>query len=117
MSKVLVICDANPYDGSDKAWHALRVAKFVVEEGHTAKLFLISDAVLLAHSGVKDNSGEFKLGTLLSEVGELGVEIAACGTCLGMRRLDDEGVKEGISPGTMKVLIDWIDWADKVVNF
>jgi uncharacterized protein involved in oxidation of intracellular sulfur len=117
MSNFLVVCDADPYDGSDKAWHALRVAKFAVEDGHTAKVFLISDGVLLAHSTVTDNSGELKMGELLLEVGELGVEIAACGTCLGMRRLDENGIKEGISPGTMKVLIDWIDWADKVINF
>ena len=116
MSGVLVICNANPYDGSDKAWHAFRIAKFAVEEGHTAKLFLISDGVLLAHNAVEDISGKFELGKLLREVGGLGVEIAACGTCLGMRRLDEEGIKEGISLGTMKVLIEWIDWADKVVN-
>jgi uncharacterized protein involved in oxidation of intracellular sulfur len=117
MGSILVICDADPYDGSDKAWHALRVAKFSVEEGHTAKLFLISDGVVLAHETVDDTSGKLEMGKLLSKVKELGVEIAACGTCLGMRHLDEEGVKDGIIWGTMKILVDWTDRADKVINF
>ncbi|MCP4230724.1 MAG: DsrE family protein [bacterium] len=117
MGKILVICDADPYDGSDKVWHALRVAKFSVEEGHTAKMFLISDGVLLAHETVDDTSGELEIGELLNTVKELGVEIAACGTCLGMRRLDEDGVRDGIIWGTMKILVDWIDQADKVINF
>jgi len=114
---VLVICAADPYDGSDKAWHALRVARFSVEEGHSAKVFLISDGVLLAHDAVPDTSGDLEMDKLLRKIVDIGVETAACGTCLGMRKLDESGVKSGIAMGTMKRLIKWIDWADKVINF
>lgn len=115
--KVLVICDADPYDGSDKAWHALRVARFSVEEGHSAKLFLISDGVLLAHDKISDTSGDLEMDKLLRKIVDIGIDTAACGTCLGMRKLDENGVKNGIATGTMKMLVHWIDWADKVVNF
>jgi uncharacterized protein involved in oxidation of intracellular sulfur len=115
--KVLVICAADPYDGSDNAWHGLRVARFSVDEGHTAKLFLIGNGVSLAHNKVPDTSGELEMDKLLRKVAEIGVETAACGTCLGMRKLDESGVKGGVALGTMKMLVNWIDWADKVVNF
>lgn len=115
--KVLVICAANPYDGTDKAWHGLRVASFSVDEGHTAKLFLIGDGVSLAHDTIPDTSGDLEMDKLLGKITEIGVETAACGTCLGMRKLDENGAKNGVAIGTMKILVDWIEWADKVVNF
>ena len=115
--KVLVICAANPYDGTDNAWHGLRVARFSVDEGHSAKLFLIGDGVLLAHDTIPDTSGDLEMDKLLRKVTEKGIDTAACGTCLGMRKLDESGVKPGVDIGTMKMLINWLEWADKVVNF
>jgi uncharacterized protein involved in oxidation of intracellular sulfur len=115
--KLLVIGTRHPYDGTDGLWHALRIATFAYEAGMDVKLFLISDGVYLAHESIEDTSGEFKLVKLLGKVVEQGSDVAACGTCSGMRGLAEDDLRPGVAEGTMGTLMNWTVWADKIVTY
>ncbi len=115
--KLLVIVTRHPYDGTDGAWHGLRIAKFAADESIAVKMFLISDGVYLAHESIEDTSGDFKLVKLLSKVVEQGTEVVACGTCSGMRGLPEDDLRPGVAVGTMAILMEWTRWADKIVTY
>jgi sulfur relay (sulfurtransferase) complex TusBCD TusD component (DsrE family) len=115
--RLLVIGTRHPYDGTDGLWHALRIVTFAYDAGMEVKLFLISDGVYLAHESVEDTSGEFKLVELLAKAVEQGSDVAACGTCSGMRGLGEDDLRPGVAEGTMGILMDWTVWADKIITY
>lgn len=122
--RLLVIGTRHPYDGDDHPhggtdglWHALRIATFAHDAGMEVKLFLMSDGVYLAHESVEDNSGEFKLVELLAKAVEQGSDVAACGTCSGMRGLGEDDLRPGVAEGTMGILMNWTIWADKIITY
>jgi uncharacterized protein involved in oxidation of intracellular sulfur len=116
--KLLIVTYGNPYDGGDVVWNALRVAAFQKELGDEVNVFLISDAVTLAHEDTPQPEGlaydaEAEFETALNA----GVTFKTCGTCLKNRDLPLERVHPRAPAATLKDLSDWLHWADKVITF
>ena len=53
------------------------------------------------------------LGSVIRRKGEISV----CGTCMDARGMTDERLIEGARRGTMDIVTEWTQWADKVLVF
>ena len=116
--KLLIVTYRDPYDGGDAVWNALRVAAFQQELGDGVNVFLMSDAVTLAHEDAPQPEGlaydaEAEFRAALSA----GVTFKTCGTCLKNRDLPFEKVHPRAPAATLKDLSDWLHRADKVITF
>ncbi len=117
--KILLIFNNPPYDGSDKAWNALRLAKTLHKKGEQVRIFLMNDSVDLARDCVKkpeyyDND----LVLLLKELYNDGIELQVCGTCqarCGMYKNEPYFSEELAS--TMNKLAEWVIDSDKILTF
>lgn len=116
--KLLVVTYRDPYDGSDVVWNALRVATFQKELGDEVNVFLMSDAVTLAHEDTPqpENPG-YDVDTEFEVAACSGVTFKTCGTCLKNRDLPADKVDARAPAATLKDLGDWLAWADKVLTF
>jgi len=117
--KILFIFNHQPYDGSDKAWNALRLATNLHKRGEMIKIFLMNDAVDMARKEtIKPEFYEFDLVEMLINLYHDGVELKVCGTCMarcGMNKnipYFDKSVN-----GTMDTLASWVIDSDKVLTF
>ncbi|WP_149716840.1 DsrE/DsrF/TusD sulfur relay family protein [Campylobacter concisus] len=73
MKKFLFILTNQPYNGTDNAYNALRLAKTLKEKGEEVRIFLMNDAVDLARNSTKKPE---KLRSLSS-----GTVLNVCGSC------------------------------------
>jgi uncharacterized protein involved in oxidation of intracellular sulfur len=115
----LIIFNNQPYDGSDNAWNALRLAKTLHEKNEKVKIFLMNDSVDLAReSTVKPDIYEHDLVQLLKDLYKDGVSLSVCGTCQARCGINKNQpyFSEDIK-GTMDQLADWTIEADKVLTF
>ena len=113
----LVILGNPPYDGSDVAWNALRLADTATDRGHDVRLFLINDGVDVARPAPEGS--EFKLNEMVSELIKRGVSVLLCGTCMnrcGLSDADTDAV-DGAERGSMDALVTWIEDSDRVISF
>ena len=46
-----------------------------------------------------------------------GVQVNVCGACIDARGLTIPELVEGAELGSMKILVDWINGSDRVINF
>ncbi len=116
--RLLVVSYHDPYDGGDVAWNALRVAAFQRELGDEVAVFLISDAVVLAHKDTPQPADAlYDVQAELTAALKAGVRFQACGTCLKNRALAFEGVRSEIPVGTLKDLAEWVHAADRILTF
>ena len=53
MKKFLFIFTNQPYNGTDNAYNALRLARALKEKGEDVRIFLMNDAVDLARNSTK----------------------------------------------------------------
>lgn len=115
----LFILNNQPYDGSDKTYNALRLAKDIHKKGQEIKIFLMNDAVDLARNATKKpDFYDYDLVQMLKELYENGVEIKVCGTCMARCGLNkNEPYFSEELNGTMNILGDWTIKADKVLTF
>lgn len=95
---------------AETVWNAFRFANFSLNEGDTAKIFLIAKGVEYESlDGGKFNIKE-QAESFLGGKGE----IFACGTCLKSR----ESAGSKICPiSTMKDLYEMVKGSDKIVTF
>ena len=115
---ILLIFNYNPYDGSDVAWNALRLADKLFEAGEDVRLFLMNDSVDLARESVKPPEGYFDLIAMTKDLIKKGVSVKVCGTCqarCGIKK--NEPYYEGANKATMGELAQWVKTSDKVLTF
>lgn len=115
--KLLMILNRRPYDGTDVAWNALRLADTALEGGHRLRIFLMNDAVDIARVCDPPMGTEFDVTKMLQETVRRGAELKLCTTCvtrcgIGQGALIPEG-----ELGKMADLVAWIADADRVVSF
>jgi len=116
--KLLLVLNRNPYDGSDVARNALRLADFTLKAGDGVSLFLMNDAVDLAREGVLPGAYDTDLGNMLRELMAKGVPVKLCKSCLTRCGLaKGRPLIPGAVESTMPELVNQIKEADKVLSF
>ena len=113
--KTLIVLSNPPYDGSDVAWNALRLAEAATERGHEVRLFLINDGVDAARPAPEGS--EFELSEMVSGLARRGGKVLLCGTCMNRCGLSDADTVTGTERGSMDDLVTWIEESDRVVTF
>lgn len=116
--KLLLILNKNPYDGTDVARNALRLAEATVHEGDSTSIFLLNDSMDLAREGVSPGGYDTDLGKMLSELMAKGVMVKVCKSCLtrcGIAR--NMPLLSGASESKMSELAALIKESDKVISF
>ena len=114
---LLIIISTPPYNGSDTVWNSLRLAKIATGNDNKVQIFLINDGVDTGRKELKPPENYFNLSEMLNEVARGGAEIKYCKTCIDRCGVGEGEMIEGINPGTMSLLHDWIMTTDKVVTF
>jgi uncharacterized protein involved in oxidation of intracellular sulfur len=116
---ITIVLNHQPYDGSDIAWNALRLASTLHKNGHTVNIFLMNDAVDLAREKTKKpDSYDHDLVLMLKKLYNDGVALQACGTCnarCGILK-NEPYLDESVS-STMQVLADWVIGSKQVLTF
>lgn len=115
----LFIFNNQPYDGSDKTYNALRLAKSLHLKNQKIKIFLMSDSVDMAReAAIKPDYYDYDLVAMLKELYEINIPLKVCGTC--MMRCGINKNKPYFSEdlkGTMDILSDWSIEAKKILTF
>lgn len=116
---ILIILNHQPYDGSDVAYNALRLAKNLLERGNNLHIFLMNDAVDLAREAAsKPESYDQDLVAMLKSLYEAGVKLKVCGSCqvrCGIYKNEPYFAPE--IKGTMNDLAEWVLGCDRVLSF
>ena len=117
--KILLILNNEPYNGSDVAYNALRLAKTLFENNNEVRIFLMNDSVVLARQcNKKPKNYDVDLVDMLKQMYDSGVKLKVCGSCqvrCGIYKNEpyfDESIKS-----TMKELASWVEDSDKVMTF
>ena len=118
-SIILLILNRPPYDTTDVAWNALRLAEKLLGTGHKIRVFLMNDAVDLARESCCPPAGydQDLVASLKSLIGS-GAPVKVCGTCMarcGIHR--NEPYYEGAQQSTMSDLAEWVVDSDRVLTF
>jgi uncharacterized protein involved in oxidation of intracellular sulfur len=117
MQKYLIVLNDAPY-GSERSYNALRLARTLLNTNEAeVRVFLMGDAATCAKAGQKVPSGYYNIGDMLGAVIRRSGAVAVCGTCLDARGITDPELIEGAPRGTMSVLTEWTQWADKTLVF
>jgi len=116
MAKNLFILNDPPY-GTERSYNALRLARSLLNAQEEVRVFLLGDAVACAAAGQKVPQGYYNLGDMLGSVLRRNSEISVCGTCMDARGIAEERLVDGARRGTMDILAQWTQWADKVLVF
>ena len=115
--KTLFIVNDPPY-GTERSYNALRLARQLLKTGtEEVKVFLIGDAVACAKAGQKVPQGYYNAGDMLGMIVRAGGETGVCGTCIDARGISAEELIDGAPRGSMEMLANWTQWADKVITF
>lgn len=117
--KYLFILNDPPY-GTERSYNGIRHARELiksVENGNAVRMFLIADAAACAKAGQKVPQGYYNIETMLQALARNGAVIAACGTCLDVRGITEAETQTGVQRGSMALLAEWSDWADKIVVY
>jgi len=115
---ILLILNHAPYDGTDLAWNALRLAGQLKKDGAEVRLFLMNDSVDLARDGVPVPEGSTDLVQMTKDLIADGVTVKVCGTCqarCGIRK--GEPYYEAAQKSTMAELSQWVRETEKVLTF
>ena len=110
--------------GKQRLYTAMRFSLAALAEGHSVNVFLFEDAIWAAKKG--QNPPEFpgvlegsmpNCEQLIRAVLKDGGSIKTCGVCANERALTPDELIERIQIGSMRDLIEWVEQADKVINF
>lgn len=115
--RLLLVINRPPYDGTDVAWNALRLANTAMDRGHYVRLFLINDGVDLARPSSRPSWAEFDLCTMLADTIGRGAEVRLCQTCLTRCGIGDGDIISGAQVAGMQDLVEWIETSDRVLSF
>lgn len=115
--KTLLILDEAPY-GSERSYNGLRLAAALSRRGgQELRIFLMGDAVAVAHAHQKVPQGFYNLESMLTGRVATGASIGVCGSCMDARGLSADALVAGAHRGSMDELTDWTLAADKVLVF
>ena len=115
----LMIFNHQPYDGTDVAWNALRLAKTLKTKGEQVTIFLMNDSVDLArNSTIKPDLYEYDLVLLLKDLYNNGAELFVCGTCQARCGINkNEAYFNDKIKSTMDKLASLVLSSNKVLTF
>lgn len=113
---VLIVVSEPPH-GSDRPYHALRLAGALQVAGHHVRVFLMSDAVWTGAAGQSGANADTNLAARLGVLLESGVEVKACGLCVETRGLQGSAMVPGIQSATLPDLAEWVTDSDRVLTF
>lgn len=116
MQTVTIILNELPYK-NDKAWNALRLAGSLLEQGVTVNIFLLEDGVDAGKENQDTAEKDYDLETLTKELLAKNVTFVACSTCIKACGISREKMIDGITPGFMSDLANWVTVSDKVLTF
>jgi uncharacterized protein involved in oxidation of intracellular sulfur len=117
MTKTLLILNDAPY-GNERSYNALRFANALGRrDGEVVKVFLVGDAAACAKKGQHVPQGYYNLETMLHALAQRQAEIGVCSTCMDARGIVDNELAEGTSRSTLEHLVDWTQWAERVLVF
>jgi uncharacterized protein involved in oxidation of intracellular sulfur len=117
MQRILIILTEPPY-GNEKPYNALRLARALLDKkGVRLSIYLLGDAVTGAKKGQKTPGGSYNIGKMLTFLANKGVPISLCIICQEARGIKDGELLDGVKPGGMQVLSDWVLKHDKVLTF
>ncbi|MDP1605763.1 MAG: DsrE family protein [Rhodocyclaceae bacterium] len=116
MATHLFILNDAPY-GTERSYNGLRLARKLLDSQEEVRVFLMGDAAACAAAGQKVPQGYYNIGDMLGAVIRRKGEVAVCGTCMDARGMADDRLVEGAGRGTMDILTEWTEWADKVLVF
>jgi len=117
MQKVLIVI-TEPVYGSENPYSALRLAKSLLEkENVQLSIYLLGDAVSGARKGQETPKGFYNFGKMLLMFSNKGVPISICITCMEARGIKEQDLVDGVKPGGMQVLSEWVLENDKVMTF
>jgi uncharacterized membrane protein YdjX (TVP38/TMEM64 family)/rhodanese-related sulfurtransferase/sulfur relay (sulfurtransferase) complex TusBCD TusD component (DsrE family) len=114
---VTIIIQNAPYQGDNKAWHALRFAGAALAEDMQVRVHLLDDGAQLARHSHQVPAGMVDLEKLLVELMECGLEVRACAMAMNECKLDERDLISGIQPGSMTALAGWVKESDIVLTF
>ena len=115
--QLLLVINRAPYDGTDVAWNALRLADTALEGGLSVRIFLMNEGVDLARTGARPAEAEFDLQDMLQDLMQRGAAVRLCQTCLNRCGIGRGEVIPQAKVAGMKDLLDWIKGSDKVLTF
>lgn len=116
MAKHLFILNDAPY-GTERSYNGLRLARKLLDSQEEVRVFLMGDAAACAAAGQKVPQGYYNIGDMLGAVIRRKGAVSVCGTCMDARGMADDRLVEGAGRGTMDILTEWTEWADKVLVF
>ncbi len=117
MQKYLIILNDPPY-GTERSYNGLRLARSLLNTNEAeVKVFLMGDAASCAKGGQKVPSGYYNIGDMLGAVIRRNGAVAVCGTCMDARGIANGDLVESALRGTMDLLTEWTEWAEKVLVF
>ncbi len=117
MQKYLVILNDPPY-GTERSYNGLRLARSLLNTNEAeVKVFLMGDAASCAKGGQKVPTGYYNIGDMLGAVIRRNGTVAVCGTCMDARGIADADLVQGALRGTLDLLTEWTEGAEKVLVF
>ena len=117
MQKILILITEPPY-GSENPYNALRLAKALVENDDVRlSIYLLGDAVVGARKGQETPKGFYNFGKMLMLFANKGVPMSICISCMEARGIKEDELLDGVRPGGMQVLSQWVIRSDKVLTF
>lgn len=117
MQSYLLILNDPPY-GTERSYNGLRLARSLLNGGEAeVRIFLMGDAAACAKGGQKVPAGYYNIGDMLGAVLRRKGEVSVCGTCMDARGIADGDLVQGATRGTMDILTEWTEWAEKVLVF
>lgn len=122
--RVFIIVTNPPY-GNETTRSALRIARRLRKNPDTEiGMFLMADAVYCARKGEAYAEGVYsdEFGHTYSAPRMLAAildsaDVFACGTCMGERDMKENELIEGVEIGTMDILAEYTEKADRVLCF
>lgn len=111
----LILITQSPY-GSDRAYHALRLAAALMGKAEV-RVFLMSDGVYAALDGQSVAVEDQNLGKRIAHLAEAGAKVSVCGLCLETRGAHASALIAGVAMGSMVDLAGWVVEADRVLTF
>lgn len=116
MERVTLIVNHGPGDVS--SYNAMRLAAALTAEDFDVYVFLFQDGTYAAKKGQSPVAGlaELNLEQKLTELLELGVQVACCGTCADARGLTADDLIEGVHIGSLMDLSRSIKQSKHVIT-
>ncbi len=115
--KYLFIFNDSPH-GSQRAYNGLRLAASLSRKtGSATRVFLLGDGVICALMGLQPAHADYNPQELLRQIAANGAEVHACSTCMEARGLSESSMLAEVKRSTMDTLTQWVEDAEKVLNF